>query len=374
MRTALNVQGVNAAMKRAGLSRSAMAADLALPKEAVSAWLKNSVFPRPAHLLKLAKLLKLSYDELVAKEEEDAPVVAFRRVPAAKTQAHHLERARDMGRLLRQLAPYLPVHAPAELPVLESPSTDYGYLQRAAAELRQAVDVTPEATLDFEHLIESFACMQAIVIPVLWGGRKQHGNALHIHLPDSRTTWVYLNLDVNIHDFKFWMAHELGHCLSPSLRDEAAEDFADAFAGALLFPQAKAEAAYGSLKQCRTENAWFSRIFHMANKEVISPYTILMEANRHAKAVNEPELEVTSAFYKRLTRFNKQHRNLSSSLLDEDEAEPQQFVKKTAAAFGAPFFDAMKKHLRKSGQGYGHVQTVMDIPLLDAKGIYAELV
>lgn len=59
-------------------------------------------------------------------------------------------------------------------------------------------------------------------------------------LPESDTTWVYLNLDTNVHDLKFWMAHELGHCLSPSLTGtEVAEDFADAFAGALLFPHAK---------------------------------------------------------------------------------------------------------------------------------------
>jgi len=44
---------------------------------------------------------------------------------------------------------------------------------------------------------------------------------------------------VNIHDFKFWMAHELGHCLSPSLTGEDAEDFADGFVGALLFPKDK---------------------------------------------------------------------------------------------------------------------------------------
>jgi len=35
------------------------------------------------------------------------------------------------------------------------------------------------------------------------------------------------------------MAHELGHCLSPSLTGEDAEDFADGFVGALLFPKDK---------------------------------------------------------------------------------------------------------------------------------------
>ena len=79
---------------------------------------------------------------------------------------------------------------------------------------------------------------------VLWGTKKTHENAIHIYLPDSQTTWVYLNLETNVHDFKFWMAHELGHCLSPSLSGNEAEDFADGFAGLLLFPKVLAESAY----------------------------------------------------------------------------------------------------------------------------------
>jgi hypothetical protein len=45
----------------------------------------------------------------------------------------------------------------------------------------------------------------AVLVPVLWGAREHHGNALNIYLPDSQTTWVFVNLDSNIVDFKFWM-------------------------------------------------------------------------------------------------------------------------------------------------------------------------
>lgn len=39
------------------------------------------------------------------------------------------------------------------------------------------------------------------------------------------------------------MAHELGHCMSPGLEGDEAEDFADAFAGCLLYPAELAEQA-----------------------------------------------------------------------------------------------------------------------------------
>ena len=66
-----------------------------------------------------------------------------------------------------------------------------------------------------------------MLIPVLWGARDRHENALHIYLPGSATTWVYLNLDSEVHDFKLWMAHELAHVLAPGLRGDLGEDFAD---------------------------------------------------------------------------------------------------------------------------------------------------
>ena len=100
----------------------------------------------------------------------------------------------------------------------------------------------------FEHLIGFFNELQAVIIPVLWGNKENHENALHIYLPASMTTWIYLNLDCRIHDFKFWMAHELGHIHAPTLQSEAGEDFADAFAGALLVPHELAELEYEELQ------------------------------------------------------------------------------------------------------------------------------
>lgn len=66
---------------------------------------------------------------------------------------------------------------------------------------------------------------------------------------------MVLNLDSKVTDFLFWMAHEIGHSIAPSLCDQAAEDFADAFAQSLLFPQGEADALYGKLADAKKTSA-----------------------------------------------------------------------------------------------------------------------
>ena len=360
-------------MDKVGLTQSEVAKRLEVSREAVSQWFRHTTFPRPDKLLKLAKLLNLSFNELVIREEKDAPVVAYRRVRASKTKDHHIEKAQHMGRLLRQLVPFLPFDSLEVPPVLKDPHSEYAYIQQVVAKVRQDILADQYAALDFHQLIRRFLVLQAVLIPVLWGARQHHGNALHVFLPDSKTTWVYLNLDVNIHDFKFWMAHELGHCMAPALRGDEGEDFADAFAGALLFPREKAELAYTQLKRLKSAEAVDKRLLALAEEEIISPYTILTEVNHFAVHHGMPEIEKSPDFFRRLTIFNQQYPNVSSLMLEAEPATAAALVEKSSEALETPFFSMLRSYLQDTEQGYGFVQTVMDLPLLDAKGIHAEL-
>ncbi len=373
MKKTLNTQRVTQAMDAAGLNQTALAKKLDVTKEAVSQWLKQVAFPRPDKLLKLAKLLNLDFNELVIKDDEGAPIVAFRKVKATRTKDHHIEKAQDIGRLLRHLVPYLPFDAFEVPPTLKDPVNDYDYIQQVARKVRNDINVAEDDAIDFHHLIKRFRTLQTVIVPVLWGEKQVHENAIHIFLPDSRTTWVYLNLDVNVHDFKFWMAHELGHCLSPGLRGDAAEDFADAFAGALLFPGCKAEAAYASLISLPGKMAQLNAIEEIAREETISPFTVYTEANHHAAATGKTPLQLEPDIYKRLHAFNAGYKKLSKALFEDKPPEASEFIEKSRQAFDTPFFDALKNYLKATGQGPGYVQTVMDMPLLDARGIHEAL-
>jgi len=371
----LNTINAQQAMGAQGFTQTALAKQLDVSKEAVSQWLNDKSFPRPDKLLRLAKLLGLGFDDLVIKDDPNAPVIAFRKMKGTKTKDHHIEKAREMGRFLGHLVPFLPFDTLEVPPTLKSPVCEYEYLQRVAQKVRSDINVEPQATLDFPHLIRRFGELQAVIVPVLWGSKQRHENAVHIFLPESDTTWVFLNLDTNVHDFKFWMAHELGHCLSPSLTGtDAAEDFADAFAGALLFPHAKAEAAYHSIAAKRSFSTKVSCLFEIAKNEVISPYTIYKQINSYAAYAGKGLLELDNGFFGMITNFNKSYSNLSEILFGNlADLTSKNFIHISEEVFDTPFFEVLGTYLKTTGKGAGFVQAITDMPLLDARSMHNEL-
>lgn len=379
MQKRLNTTNTQQAIEAAGLTQTAIAEKLGVSKEAVSQWLNDKSFPRPNKLLQLGKLLNLAFDELVIKEEPNAPKIAFRKMKGTKTKDYHIERAQEIGRFLRQLVPFLPFDTLEMPPVFKSPSCDYDFLRKAAAKVREDINLGATDTVDFNHLIRRFRELQSVVVPVLWGSKQRHENAVHIYLPDSQSTWVYLNLDTNIHDFKFWMAHELGHCLSPNLEGDVAEDFADAFAGSLLYPHELAEKAYISVKRQTTSAAKIAHVVALADTQTISPYTVIGQINKYATHAQEPEIKLSNAFHGAVTNFNKKYLNLSETLFGDieldDNGKPsaRDYIVKIEHAFETPFFDLLRHYLKQHNKGPGFVQIVLDMPLLDARSIHTEL-
>lgn len=94
------------------------------------------------------------------------------------------------------------------------------------------------------------------------------------------------------------MAHELGHCLSPVLAGDKAEDFADAFAGVLLFPHDLVKNAYVELKKLKTVGKKISLLISLADEHTISPYTIKGQVEKYAqhKGLSKIEQEFVTPF------------------------------------------------------------------------------
>ena len=189
------------------------------------------------------------------------------------------------------------------------------------------------------------------------------------------TTWIYLNLDSKIHDFKFWMAHELGHVKSPDLKGDEAEDFADAFAGALLIDEETAKNEYIQMCRLGSITKQINGLRKIAESLVVSPITVYYEINKYARHINKSEidLETNSAIYKADTVFNKQFNTVSKSLFENKKPTASEYISCPKKLFQSPFFDALRSFLKENKKSAGFIQSILNLPLADAHYLYEEL-
>ena len=217
MQYALKRDAVRDTMHKRHLTPATLAAALEVSRTIVGDWLSGKKKPRPDKLMRLGELLQLSLEDLVIQvTPRGKPIIAFRKKGNAKTTEAHVAHAQGMGELLRELVPYLPAR-PQLRPEISRPSLGYRALQAAVEDVRSRAGIRPGKALPYEKLIALFGEAGAVLVPVMWGEKKLHQNATHIRLPDEDVTFVLLNLDVNLPDFKFWMAHELAHVYTPDL-------------------------------------------------------------------------------------------------------------------------------------------------------------
>ncbi|KAF0219400.1 MAG: XRE family transcriptional [Geobacteraceae bacterium] len=376
MTNTLNIEKLSQQAEALGHNQSSIAKALSVSRETVSQWFKQEKYPRPDKLLKLARLLDLSFSELVIKlTAPNEPVVAFRKKGAHKITPEYVEQAKDMGRILEVLVPYLPFDDLALPATLRRPVNEYEYVHKAARRVREEIGVHEGDEIHFEKLIDFFSKLHAVLIPVLWAHKDKHENALHIYLPDSLTTWIYLNLDCKLHDFKFWMSHELGHVLAPQLQGDEGEDFAEAFAGALLIPQELAAREYEALHRLNIIGKQINRIKETADRLVVSPLTVYYEINKYAefKGTAKIDLDSDNEIHKATSNFNKSYKPVSEILFGTKEPSASRYIACAKEAFNSPFFDILKKYLKAHRKSASFVQSTLNIPLLDAQSVYGEL-
>lgn len=372
MQKSLNTEKVRTALAEQGLTQQQLASSIDVSPQAVTNWLKGKDFPRPAKLLRLATTLRLTFEELVISADEGRPVVAFRKKGGAKTTARHIAKADSIGMLLKPLVPYLD-EIQALRTQITSPSTDYSRLQTAASQTREHLGIGEQAVLEYEHLIGEFNNSGAIIVPVMLGAKGSHENAMHIRLPQEDVTFIFLNIDTRLEDFKFWMAHELAHVYTPELSGtDKGEDFADAFAGALLFPQSIAKAAYNEAMQQADEDGVIHVLMKWADTHMISLNTVYQQICQFAQARSLPgsPIEETSIHAVR----NSNHGPLISETLFEPlPPEPKLYIAACEHAFQSDFFNALKRMLHETGTGPSYIQQLLDISLQDATALHREL-
>lgn len=372
MRKVINQTTLQSALKTKGWTQSKLADEVGVSAQSVTNWIQGEGFPRPATLLKLATLLRLNFEQLVKTDESDRPVVAFRKKANAKTTDTHINKATEIGMLLKPLVPYLP-EMQALRTLITSPSIEYSKLQTAVSQTRARLGLGDQAVLRYEQLIGEFADCGAILIPVLWGAKGNHENAMHIRLPAEDITFIFVNLDTRVEDFKFWMAHELAHVFTPDLAGSTeGEDYADAFAGSLLFPRACAEAAYAEASSKRSANGEIETLLHHAHTHSISLNTVHQRVKDYATFAKLPTLSVDDRAI-HMVRNSISGPLVSEALFDPMPPSPKQYIANAENNFRSTFFHALKQMILDKGIEPGYLQQILDLSIGDAQALHEEL-
>ncbi len=373
MQKTINTEALQSALDEHGLTQSQLAEAVGVSSQAVTNWKKGKDFPRPATLLKLATTLRLTFEQLVQTIDPGKPVVAFRKKGSAKTTESHISRAEGIGKMLTPLVPYLP-QMQALRTLITSPSTEYNKLQVAVSQTRDRLGIGELAELEYEHLIGEFKCSGAVLVPVMWGKKGNHENALHIRLPQDDVTFIFLNLDTHLEDFKFWMAHELAHVYTPELAGtEKGEDFADAFAGALLFPKACAEAAYGeALNVNGVDSAILNVLQRYSYEYLISLNTVYQQVRQYAKANKLPPLTIDERKIHQARNSNPGEL-ITDILFEPAPPAPDHYIAASEKIFQSGFFQALRRMIKEEDTGPAYLQQVLDLSVQDARAIHEEL-
>ncbi len=372
MQKTINTKAIKDALERNGMTQANLAEAVGVSSQAVTNWFKGVDFPRPATLLKLASTLSLTFSQMVDTSIVDAgqPVVAFRKKGNAKTTQEHILKATEIGFLLKPLVSYLP-EIPALKTIITHPSFEYGKLQVIIEKIRTRLGISEDEILTYHHLIEELKNCGAVLVPVFLGEKKVHQNALHIRLPQEDVTFIFLNLDTRIEDFKFWMAHELAHVYTPALTGEdEGEDFADAFAGALLFPLHFTKLAYADIKKHIHQVVGILEKY--AAQHSISINTVYQQVKSYAHSIGDFSLgEYEKSIH--IHRSVKQIQLMSDELFNNTPILPSKYIEISEKKFKSEFFNALKNMVKNNHTGSSYIQQIMSMSVHDAIALYEEL-
>jgi transcriptional regulator with XRE-family HTH domain len=365
----LNQENVQARMRDQGLTLRALAQQLEVSPEAVSKWFRDESFPRPALLLKLSKVLSLSFPEIILDDTVPVGQFAFRTNKNHEITIARAGKAEDMMASLSSLAALMSFDSNFSPATLASPRNDYTYLQNVVGELRRAMGMSQTSPTREADIIAHFKKYSTVFVPVLWG--KKGDNALHVSLTGSPVHFIYLNLQKSVADFKYWLLHELAHILTPQLMGEEGESFAEAFAGSFLYTRELAEPLHARLEKLDDLQTRINEIVGEASAHMISPITVLQQVNAFAAFAGKSTFDIN--IFPVNTNYMKTVKLVSDVLFEEDSPTVDKYIDVTSACFGSDFWDALSTWIGKQRITPGVVQRILDIPMSDAKGVFEKL-
>lgn len=370
----LNLPAIKSAMTKLGLTGSALAEKCEVSREAASNWLAGESIPRPSKLTKLAEVLGLSIDKLLEMEDETPePVFAYRTKANRAVSGSSKLAAEELARHLQQLLPYVDSRSEFAPPQVVDPVVDEDHIRKVAERVRSSLNLGAAEPVSNEQMVSLFHAFGAFLVPVLWGlNKEQHENALSVYLPDSRASFVVFNLGCKQDDFKYWLAHEYGHCLSlHKLQDDEGETYAEKFAQCLVFPAAAAKECLAAIRQATTKNGQMRVAQDFADRFGVSIVTVLKESDRESVAsIGAKTGLVDTGFWPAWKMGRDKVPSVAHALFNTDTPSQEEYIAKAEAVYGTPIFRALAEFQREDGgRNPAFIAHTLKVGLGDAIGL-----
>ncbi|HPS64804.1 MAG TPA: XRE family transcriptional regulator [Ignavibacteria bacterium] len=365
----INYEFLEKKLLQEGLNKADLSVKLGLTREAVSKWFRGNGNPSSSKLAKIAKILSLNFDDFIKIEFENSPIVEFRLNRTAKiTETKNIE-AIDMGNHLKELVKYVPFDYLTKPPILINPEDSYQYIENVVKNIRIKNDFKKDE-IEFKQIIALFNNYHSILIPLLWGKNEKKINGLRIFLPDNIINWIYFNLDSNIYDSKFWMLHELGHVIGHDIDKNNSENFANHFAGALLFGEKMSKNLYNELIKLNEPNENITKLIILSKKLSISPLTIYYRLSAYTNEYKLKEIKFDQTLFKRNAGLLRENGTLGETIFGKKKPDSKEFIDSINEYFNTPIFSMLKKYIADTNESASYIQKIFDISYLDAKNIY----
>lgn len=363
----LNIAVIDSAMRKLGLNGKTLADACSVSKEATSNWLKGESIPRPSKLTKLAEVLGIPVESLLSIVEPIPPVFAYRTKLNKPVTGPLREAAEEQARHLEQLLPFVDASSEFEPPLMRNPSLEEERIRHAANAVRTSLHMSHSDVLSNAHLETLFRTFGAILVPVLWGlNKEKHENALTVYLPESKTSWVVFNLGCKQDDYKYWLAHEYGHCLTlHGLSEEDGEVFAERFAQHLVFPD---EVAHECLEKIRLNADGLNTIKAYAADYGISIITVLRAVDRLSEQLFGQKTGIEKpAFFAAWKATRTTVPSMAQVIFGSDTPSQLDYVEKSEELYKTPVFRAIQNfQATEGGRNPAFIANALNVGLGDA--------
>lgn len=365
----INYEFLGKKLVQTGLNQSKLSEKLNVSREAVSKWFRGDSNPSPSKLAKIAKILSINFDDFITLEKENSPVVEFRLNRNAIVTDKRNNKAIDMGEHLENLVKHVPFDYLAKPPILINPEDSYQYVENVVKNIRINNDLKTEI-IDFKQIISLFRNYHSILIPLYWAKNENKINGLRIFLPDNFINWIYFNLDSYLFDSKFWMLHELGHVIGHDIDKNNSENFANHFAGALLFGEKMSKNLYNELIKLNEPNENITKLIILSKKLSISPLTIYYRLSAYTNEYKLKEIKFDQTLFKRNAGLLRENGTLGETIFGKKKPDSKEFIDSINEYFNTPIFSMLKKYIADTNESASYIQKIFDISYLDAKNIY----